>query len=336
MVNENLKPFVGQHCESTTAGTLLNQLGLKYTEPMLFGLGEGLSYIFWNMKMMNFPFIGGRVKPDLLTENICRNLNLELTIKETSSINKAWCNVESNIKQNKAVGLKLDCYHLEYFSSKIHFAGHYVAMYGFDSDYAYLVDTDQQGGQVKTSLKSLEAARNEKGPMSSRNRSYTIQNKGVITNLEEAVLNAIINNTTAYLNPPIKNVSYKGIAKTATEIKKWFNSSKDIKGDFKTTAMLMEHAGTGGSIFRKLYKDFLKESYQLLKIEGINEAFRDFEEIAELWKHVSELFNKVGDTAKLEYIHRASEILFLLSEKERKAMQHLHNTCSEFKDTTAS
>ena len=65
--------------------------------------------------------------------------------------------------------------------------------------------------------------------------------------------NAIANNTLAYLNPPIKNISYEGIAKTATEIKKWFKNSRDVKGDFQTTAVLMERAGTGGSIFRNLY-----------------------------------------------------------------------------------
>jgi hypothetical protein len=64
------KPYIGQHCESTATGTLLNQIGIELSEPMLFGLGEGLSFIFWNMKMMDFPFIGGRIKSDLLTANI--------------------------------------------------------------------------------------------------------------------------------------------------------------------------------------------------------------------------------------------------------------------------
>jgi hypothetical protein len=177
MIIDNFKPFKGQHCETTATGSLLNQLGLELSEPILFGIGEGLSYIFWNMKIMDFPFIGGRVKPDVLTENICRNLNLELNVNETSSIKRAWENIENPLSRGKAVGIKLDSYYLEYFTSKIHFAGHYVAMYGYDKQFAYLVDTEQQGGQVKTSLKNLELARNEKGPMSSRNKSYTIDKK---------------------------------------------------------------------------------------------------------------------------------------------------------------
>ncbi len=319
----NFKAFSGQHCETTTTGSLLLQLGIDLSEPMLFGLGEGLSYIFWNMKMMEFPFIGGRVKPDVLTENICRNLNLELTVLETSSKKKAWQNVEKYLQNNQAVGLKLDCYHLEYFTNKIHFAGHYVAMYGHDEENAFLVDTRQQGGEVKTSLKSLELARSEKGPMSSKNLVYTIQPSGEMTDLAQAVKKAITNNAKEYLNPPIKNISYKGIFKTSSEIKKWFARSEDRKRDFQTTAMLMENGGTGGAIFRNLYRDFLKEAYELLKINAIHEAHLDFVEIAQWWTKVADLFMKAGEYDDVSYIDEASEILKNISKGEFDAMSKL-------------
>jgi hypothetical protein len=66
MIIQNMESFLGQHCETTATGSLLNNLGIELSEPMLFGLGEGLGFIFWNMKTMDFPFIGGRNKPDLL------------------------------------------------------------------------------------------------------------------------------------------------------------------------------------------------------------------------------------------------------------------------------
>jgi hypothetical protein len=287
---ENFKPFVGHHCETTATGSLLKQIGIELSEPMLFGLGEGLGFIFWNMKIMDFPFIGGRVKTDLLTEKLCRNLNLDLEIKETASISKAWDNVKNQLNSGKAVGLKLDCYHLDYFTNKFHFAGHYVAMYGYDNEFAYLIDTDQQGGTVKTTLKNLELARNEKGPMSSKNRSYIINKNGQLTDLKNAIPKAIKNNATEFLNPPIKNIGYKGILKTSSEIKKWFNSTKNAKRDFQTTAMLMERAGTGGSLFRNLYRDFLKESGEILNSTELQEAYNDYSIIADQWKMVSDLF----------------------------------------------
>ena len=323
MVIENVKSFEGQHCETTATGTLLYQLNIEFSEPMLFGLGQGLSFIFWNMKTMDFPFIGGRVKPDVLTENIAKNLNCKLIVNEISSKQKAWDNVKELIDKGQITGLKLDSYYLEYFSEPIHFAGHYVAIYGYDDKYAFLVDTKPNGCKVKTSLKSLSLARSEKGPMSSKNLYYTLQKTDKNFDLNTAIIAAIRNNANEYLNPPISNISYKGIFKTSSEIIKWFKQSKNIKNEFKTSAMLMEKAGTGGALFRNLYRDFLKESYELIKLDKIKSAHQAFVEIAGLWTSVSGLFTKVSQTKNIQYIQQASDILKTISAKEKSAMEIL-------------
>ena len=323
MIVPNLNPFDGHHCETTATGTLLQQIGINLSEPMLFGLGEGLGFIFWNMKTMNFPFIGGRVKTDLLTQNIAKNLNLYLTVKETSSTQKAWENVKQLLDEGKVVGLKLDCYHLEYFSRPFHFAGHYAAIYGYDNEAAYLVDTKQQGGQVKTSLKSLAKARSEKGPMSSKNLYYSISRSDKEFDLHTAIPAAIRNNANEYINPPINNIGYKGIFKTSKEIYKWFDTTTDIEGDFSASAMIMEKAGTGGALFRNLYRDFLKESYELLQLDILKQAHLEFIEIANLWTQISNLFLKVSETKDKKYIGQASEILKQLSVKEKTIMENL-------------
>ena len=87
--------------------------------------------------------------------------------------------------------------------------------------------------------------------------------------------------------------------------------------------MLMEKAGTGGSLFRNLYRDFLEESYVLLNSEEIKKAYQDYTEIADLWKKVSELFYQAGETKDVKYINQASEILIDLSERERITMEKL-------------
>ncbi len=323
MIIEPLKPFDGQHCETTATGTLLRQLGIELSEPMLFGLGEGLGFIFWNMKSMSFPFIGGRIKPDLLTQNIAKNLHLELTVNETSSSQKAWESVRLLIDRRQVVGLKLDCYHLEYFTRPFHFAGHYVAMYGYDDNRAFLIDTSQQGGQVKTSLKSLALARSEKGPMASKNLYYVLKKTDREYDLKTAIPDAIRANAKDYLNPPITNIGYKGIAKTSAGLIKWFSTSRDIEGDFGTTAMLMEKAGTGGALFRNLYRDFLKESYELLQLDILRQGYRDWVGIAALWTEVSGLFVKVSETGDIRCIEQASGLLKELSVKEKNAMEKL-------------
>lgn len=244
--------FYGDHCETTATGTLLKHIGIELSEPMLFGIGEGLGYIYWDMKNMAFPFLGGRIKPDYLTNNIVKNLNLEIFLEETTSVKKAWKNVEKSLDNGHPVGLKLDSYYLDYFSSKVHFAGHYVAMYGYDDTYAYLFDTKQQGSVVKATLEHLAQARNAKGPMSSKNLSYTIKQSQSLPDLKEVIVKAIHKNAQDYLNPPIKNIGYKGIKKTSDKIQTWFERSSNIQNDLLLTANLMENGGTGGALFRKM------------------------------------------------------------------------------------
>lgn len=323
MIIQSFSPFIGQHCETTATGTLLKNLGIEMSEAMLFGIGEGLGYIYWDMKSMDFPFIGGRVKPDLLTQKIVSNLNLHMDVKETSSSKKAWENVKQNIDKGNIVGLKLDSYHLDYFTNKVHFAGHYVAMYGYDDSYAFLVDTKQQGGMVKTSLHNLALARNEKGPMYSKNLSYTIKKEGDVSNLRDVINKAIKGNASDYLNPPIQNVGYKGIKKTSVEIKKWFERSENIEDDLVLTGTLMERGGTGGSLFRNMYRDFLKECLIMHDNAPLQNGYKLFTEIAPMWEEVSNLIRKAGETSDIRFLNQASDLLIELSSKEYEAMSQL-------------
>ncbi|WP_409966275.1 hypothetical protein PIECOFPK_00143 [Mycovorax composti] len=319
----NITPFKGQHCETTATGTLLKHIGIELSEPMLFGIGEGLGFIYWKMKTMEYPFLGGRIKTDLLTQNIAHHLQLELIVKETSSKQKAWDGVKQLIDDGQPVGLKLDCYHLQYFSRPFHFAGHYATIYGYDDTYAYLVDTQQQGCLVKTSLESLAMARAEKGPMASKNLYYTLQKTQQSYNLNKIILTAISNNAKTYLNPPITNIGYKGIFKATKAIFEWFHSSKNIEQEFRHTARLMEKGGTGGALFRNLYRDFLKESYELLGLKPLNDAYEQFTEIANMWNTVSACFEKVSESKDIAYIEQASAVMKAISEKEKMAMKLL-------------
>lgn len=121
-----------QHCETTALGVLWRHEGIDFSEPMLFGLGSGLSFVYWDSKAMDFPFLGGRVKPFELTKNLAATLGLDLVVAETMSARKAWQNVAAPIDAGRPVGLQLDSHHLDYFSTKVHFDGHVVAIYGYD------------------------------------------------------------------------------------------------------------------------------------------------------------------------------------------------------------
>ncbi|SDM51246.1 BtrH N-terminal domain-containing protein [Allokutzneria albata] len=302
-----------QHCETTALGVLLRHQGLDLSEPMLFGLGSGLSFVYWDSKNMGFPFLGGRVKPFELTVGLAGRLDLELLVRETSSPRKAWENVAAPIDAGRPVGLQLDSYHLEYFSSKVHFGGHVVAMYGYDDDTAYLVDTEQQGGAVTTSLSSLAQARAARGPMTAKHRSFTLTVPKNPPSLPERIVPAITACADAFLDPPIANLGHRGIEKAGKLVRTWLRRTDDPERDLPQAARMMEKAGTGGALFRNLYRDFLGECADLIDSDHLRTGHRLYTEAATLW-------TEVADLIAAGRLDQAGAVLGDLARIEREAM----------------
>ncbi|MEU6714902.1 BtrH N-terminal domain-containing protein [Nonomuraea sp. NPDC046802] len=315
-----------QHCETTALGVLLRHEGLDLSEPMLFGLGSGLSFIYWDAKSMEFPFLGGRVKPFELTRNLAARLGLTLQVEETGSPRKAWQNVSARIDSGVPVGLQLDCYHLDYFRSKVHFGGHVVAMYGYDEHHAYLVDTAQQGGAVRTSRATLAMARAERGPMTARNRSFSITLQGRPPSWQDQLIPAIKACADAFLAAPIANLGHRGIEKAARQVPKWLLRTDEPKRDLPQAAELMEKAGTGGALFRALYRDFLGECARLIDDDRLRTGHRLYSEAAALWTDVATLIAKAGEEGDAASLDQAGAVLHDLSRIERDAMRALSET----------
>ncbi|MFB7620844.1 BtrH N-terminal domain-containing protein [Kitasatospora sp. NPDC056181] len=318
-----------QHCETTALGVLLRHQGLDLSEPMLFGLGSGLSFIYWDGKNMGFPFLGGRVKPFDLTRDLATRLGLELLTQETTSPRKAWDNVAAAIDAGHPVGLQLDSYHLDYFDSKVHFGGHVVAMYGYDDHRAYLVDTDRQGGAVSTSLTSLARARAARGPMTARHRSFALTAPGNLPAPHGRIVPAITACADAFLNPPIANLGHRGIEKAGRLVRTWLQRTDNPQRDLPQAALLMEKAGTGGALFRNLYRDFLAECTDLLDSSHLRTGHTLYTEAAILWTEVSALIRRAGESGDEQCLVQAGSVLGDLSRVEREAMQALSRLGNE-------
>ncbi|MFC4587740.1 BtrH N-terminal domain-containing protein [Sphaerisporangium corydalis] len=311
------------HCETTALGVLLRQQGLELSEPMMFGLGAGLGFVYWDAKGMDLPFLGGRVRPFELTRNLAGRLGLDLEVRETTSRRKAWQNVTDHIDAGRAVGLQLDSHHLDYFTSKEHFGGHIVAMYGYDDDAARLVDTGQQGGAVTTGLAALAAARAERGPMTARNRSFTLTVPERVPAPRDVVVPAIKACAAGFLDPPIANLGHRGIEKTARQIGRWWGRSADPARDLPRAALLMEHAGTGGALFRNLYRDFLGECAELRDDAALRTGHEMYGRAAAMWTGVAGLIAKAGESGDPAPLDQAATLLHDLSRLEHDAMRAL-------------
>jgi Butirosin biosynthesis protein H, N-terminal/Domain of unknown function (DUF4872) len=319
------EPFRGDHCESVATGSLLKGLGIHLSEPMLFGLGEGLSFIFVNLSSLPLPFVGGRVKPFALTEALCRNLKLDLKVSETASRSRAWMHLEMPLRGGRPVGLQLDSYYLDYFSKPVHFAGHCVAAHGFDDRNVFLVDTLQQGGLQRVSRQSVEVARFATGPMSARARSWTIAGGDSRPDVAKAIRLAIHANAKAYLAPPFKGASHLGIEKLQKSLPTWLEIATDPSMDLALASLLMERAGTGGSLFRNFYRDFLGEAATELPGEAvrIGKAQSMFGDSAQLWADVAAKLEDSGTAGSKAPLQEAAAHCGRIRDLEVSAMQLL-------------
>ena len=318
------EPFIGLHCETVATGSLLRSAGVQLSEPLLFGLGEGLAFIIINLSSLPLPFVGGRTKPFEVTEAICRNLEIGCKASETTSKPKSWAALEGALARGVPVGLQLDCFHLEYFSRPVHFAGHFVAAYGLDDKNVSVVDTAPQGSLQTTSRASLEKARFAKGPMAAKARSWTIDRPTRALDIPGAVRKAIRANARTYLSPQFKGASFLGIQKLSESLPQWQKLAKHPRQDLELAALLMERAGTGGALFRNFYRDFLLEAQDLLgSTPALADARRRFAESATEWTRIAALIDGSARSGESGPLVEAAASCRRIAELEVAAMKQL-------------
>lgn len=196
-------------------------------------------------------------------------------------------------------------------------------MYGYDEQQAYLVDTEQQGGAVATGLAGLAKARAERGPMTARHRSFTVVVPTGRTSLRDRITPAITACAEAFLNPPTANLGHRGIEKAAKQMPKWLQRSENPREDLPRAALLLEKAGTGGALFRNLYRDFLAECAGLGENSHLRTGHRLYAEAAVLWTQVAALIATAGHSGDAKHLVQAGAVLSELARIEHDAMRAL-------------
>ncbi len=317
----DFSPFTGEHCETTTTGNLVKHAGLDLSEPMLFGLGQGLAYGVFTFKSMPAPFIGGRPKGEMLTQTLAAHLDIDVDYRQTRSKSRAWANVAGPVDAGHPVGVKLNCRFLDYFTADVDFAGHYVTVYGYDDQQVFVIDTDQQGGgRLTTSRTSFEEGRLWRGPMASNALTWTLAATTADIDWPRVLRAAIAANAREYLNPPITNFGPAGIRKTAAMVRSW--PGRYQAADIAQVGFLMEHGGTGGGLFRRFYRDFLAEAHQHLGENRLDEAVAQFGEAAGLWSRIARHLMGL-DADRARDADAASALLLQVAEIEQGAMELL-------------
>ena len=129
------------HCENGVASNLLKHNGISISEPMVFGIGSGLFYVYLPfIKANHAPAISYRPLPGIIFNRLARRLGIKIKRVKFSTPAQAKKALEENLKNNIPSGLQVGVYGLTYFPDeyRFHFNAHNLVVFG-KNDSEYLV-----------------------------------------------------------------------------------------------------------------------------------------------------------------------------------------------------
>ena len=290
---EGFKPFVGKHCETTALKRVLDYHGLSLSEEMLLGLGGGIGFIYWYVKMMPSPFVGGRgAKGADFPTNICRRIGAEVTVSETSSSKKGYEELKALLGSGEAAVVYGDMAYLPYFAipEVAHFGGHVFVVFGLDEarDEVYIYDRGRN--PVTVSIADLARARGSKfPPFPPKHRLLKISYPSAVADLGPGIKESIRECCQGMLKPPIKNIGLAGMEKWSKLVVKWPDQFKGINllGALMNGFIYIETGGTGGSAFRSMYARFLEEASSVIDQPALREVAEMMRESAKVWSEIA-------------------------------------------------
>lgn len=310
----------GKHCETTAANHVLRHAGIDLSENLLLGLGGGIGFIYWYMKRMPAPLVGGRAggRNLNLVANILRRVGGEAEVLQTASAGRAEAWLREELGAARPVVCWGDMAYLPYFGvgPDDHFGGHVFVVYGIDDEGDVVWIADRGQNPYRISREELAAARGSTHqPFPPRNMMIRARPPAKVANLEPGVLAAIRECAAGLGEAPIVNVGVRGFGKWAEEVRRWpreFPGARLV--DCLTSVYLyIEVGGTGGSAFRPMYAGFLEQAADITGKAALRDAAGAYLEAGRAWSEIAaaalpeEVRPLAGIRAALDARNRAME-----------------------------
>lgn len=275
------------HCENGAIVNLLQNKGFTISEPMAFGLGSGLFFVYLPfIKVNHAPAISYRPMPGLIFNRMAKHVGIKIKRRKFSNPQKAQQALDENLKQNIATGLLVGVYHLPYFPDeyRFHFNAHNIVVFGKENG-RYLVSDPVLDYTVSLSEAELEKVRYAKGALAPNGHMYQLERIPEKFDWSPAIRKAI-KKTCRDMLAPVPIVGVKGMRMVAKAIVKWHKKSGAVKANYNLANMIrmQEEIGTGGGGFRFIYAAFLQEAGEYLQNDDLINLSKEMVEIGDKWR----------------------------------------------------
>ncbi|KAF2335977.1 MULTISPECIES: BtrH N-terminal domain-containing protein [Flavobacterium] len=275
------------HCENGVASNLLKNSGLNISEPMVFGIGSGLFFVYLPfIKVNHAPAISYRTLPGQIFNKVATRLNLKIKRQKFSSISSANKALDENLKNNIPTGLQVGVYNLSYFPDeyRFHFNAHNLVVYG-KTETEYLVSDPVMETVTTLTYEDMNKVRFAKGAFAPRGQMYYPIQIPKEVDLKSAIIKGI-KNTCRDMLAPMPIVGVRGIKMVSRQIRKWPKKHGVRKANHYLAQMvrMQEEIGTGGGGFRFIYAAFLQEASVILANEELKELSKEMTQIGDSWR----------------------------------------------------
>lgn len=342
MIIENFRPRGGHHCITNSLKQIFEFNNYPISEPMLFGLGSCLSFVYINLA--NSPMISGRLKLPDSEQNIYDRIGVKMQTKSPKDYPTAFDSMKDLILKGMPVMVYVDMVYLKYLNlyAGSHFGGHSIIVFGFDDNEGcfYVSDRDNNDWSIhtpkgriaadfhKVSYIEMEKARN------SAFRPFPANNKWLYFDFTKSkainqitIFDSIRICTDNMLKPPANLLGINGIRKFAHEIKKWkaFDLNKFKLAGITNYFMINADGGTGGGAFRRMYGDFLIESSTMLNNNDLADSGNNFVQIGQLWDNIGLEMKNIFNTGNPSIIDKLNDMILDIADNEEKELVTLQN-----------
>ena len=309
------------HCENGVVSNLLKHNGHNVSEPLVFGIGSGLFFVFLPFLKVNYaPVISFRPMPGFIFKRFSKRLKIKIKRYKFRDERKAQLALDAELKNNNPVGLQVGVYNLTYFPDeyRFHFNAHNLVVYGKNDD-TYLISDPVMENVTTLTEKELERVRFAKGAFAPRGHMYYLINYPEKLELEKAIIKGI-KKTCRDMLAPVPIIGVKGIRKVAKLIRKWpvKLGVKKANHYLGQIVRMQEEIGTGGGGFRFIYGAFLEEASVILNNPKLKELSHEITQIGDLWRDFALDASRIykNRSSEVDSYNKVADKLMIIANKE--------------------
>ncbi len=316
------------HCENGVVSNLLRNKGLNISEPLAFGIGSGLFFVYLPFVKVNYaPAISYRTLPGLIFKKVAKRLGLQIRRRKFRRVEEAQKALDENIINKIPTGLQVGVYQLSYFPDeyRFHFNAHNLVVYG-KTEAGYLISDPVMETVTTLTEEELNKVRFAKGAFAPRGQMYSLLQVPSDPDLKDAVISGI-KDTCRNMLAPVPLVGTRGMKYLARHIRRWPSKHGVKKANHYLAQMvrMQEEIGTGGGGFRFIYAAFLQEASVIVGSHRLKELSHEMTALGDLWRDFAVEASRVyknRSTLEDAYEEIADQLL-VIAGRERKFFTEL-------------